>query len=286
MSTGRGPLPNFFVIGAQKCGTTTVHRLLQSHPQAFLCDPKEPDFFSAPRQWARGVDWYASLFAAAGGAVAIGEASTTYSMYPHYGGVVDRLISVVPEPTLIYLTREPLARMRSAYQHALTWGTETRPIGTALREDPRYLLTSCYAMQLDQWLARVPREKILLLSLEELAGAPEVTLGRLLGFLGLDPAWRPPAQPEPENPSAGKRAPRRWWRGVGEVILRYDKTHWVPDWMVRLNEGPSNLTRREIAADELVIPVAVAESLQRALAADQRRLRLIWGESAPDWLLT
>lgn len=284
--TSPAPLPTFFIIGAQKSGTTTLHRLLQAHPQAFLCDPKEPDFFSAPTQWARGVGWYSSLFAAAGDAVAVGEASTTYSMYPHYSGVVDRLTSVVPTPSLIYLTREPLARMRSAYQHALTWGTETRPIDEALLGDPRYLLTSCYAMQLDQWLAKVPRERILLLSLEELATDPPTALGRVLDFLGLDTAWRPQAPPEPENASEGKRAPRRWWRGVGHTILRYDKTHWVPDWMVRLNEGPSNLTRREISADELTIPNDVAESLRRSLAADHGRLRSMWGESAPDWLST
>jgi hypothetical protein len=259
--------------------------MLRSHPQAFVCDPKEPDFFSAPGQWARGVEWYSSLFATAGDAIAIGEASTTYSMYPHYAGVVDRLTSVVPEPALIYLAREPLARMRSAYQHALTWGTETRPIGTALLEDPRYLLTSCYAMQLGQWLTRVPRERILLLSLEELAAGPEAVRGRLLAFLGLAAGSPPLTDPEPANSSEGKRAPRRWWRGVGHTILRYDKTHWVPDWMVRLNEGPSTLTRREIAADELVIPAEVADSLRRALAVDRRRLQSIWGESAPDWLL-
>ena len=67
-------------------------------------------------------------------------------------------------------------------------------------------------------------------------------------------------------------------------MLRYDKTHWVPDWMVRLNEGPSTLTRREIDAAELVIPPQVAESLRRALATDRRRLQSIWTESVPNWL--
>ena len=106
----------------------------------------------------------------------------------------------------------------------------------------------------------------------------------MFSFLGLDPAWRPADDPVPANPSEGKRAPRRWWRGIGHTILRYDKSHWIPEWMVRLNEGPSTLTRRDITPDELVIPQSVADSLRRALAADHRRLRLIWGESAPDWL--
>lgn len=277
-------LPTFFIIGAQKSATSTLHRALQEHPQAFLCDPKEPNFFSAPAQWGRGVGWYRSLFAGAGDATAVGEASTTYSMYPHYAEVVDRALSVVAAPGLIYLVREPLARMRSAYQHALTWGTETRPITDALLTDPRYLLTSSYAFQLEQWLRRVPRERVQLLSLEQLVAEPDRVLAETFGFLGIDSAWRPAAWPAAANVSEGKRAPRRWWRGVGDAMLRYDKTHLAPEWMVRLNEGSSSLVRREITPEELSIPAATAQTLQRALREDQSRLRQLWHGPVPDWL--
>ncbi len=284
MTSSAGRLPTFLIIGAQKSGTTSLHRLLQQHPEAFLCDPKEPDFFSSPQAWGRGVGWYRSLFAAAGDAGAIGEASTTYSMYPHYAGVVDRALSVLPEPKIVYLTREPLARMRSAYQHALSWGTETRPIGTALLEDPRYLLTSSYALQADQWLAQIPRERLLLLSLEDLGADPARVLERALRFLGIDASWQPAADPAPQNTSAGKRAPRAWWRGAGGLMLRHDKTHWAPHWLARLDERRSPLVRREISGAELEIPAAIADSLRRALAPDLARLGQIWTDSFPGWL--
>jgi hypothetical protein len=293
MGTVIGPgavLPNFFVIGAQKAGTSTLHRLLQQHPQAFMCDPKEPDYFSADLERAdpkgRGLDWYASLFAGAGDAIAVGEASTTYSMYPHYGEVVDRLTTAVPAPRLVYILREPIARMRSAYLHALAGGTETRPIGTALTADPRYLLTSSYALQLERWLQRVPRDRILLLTVEQLRDTPDEVMTRLFGFLELDPAWRPERLPT-ANVSEGKLAPRAWWRALGAAAIRYDKTDWVPGWMARLNDSPSPVVRRELSAADLEVPAAVAAELRRALAADRRRLIVHWGnDPAPPWLQT
>jgi hypothetical protein len=284
VSSPNGRLPNFFVIGAQKAGTSSLHRLLQQHPQAFMCDPKEPHYFSAGPQWGRGEAWYRSLFAAAGDAVAVGEASTTYAMYPHYSGVVERLVAAVPAPRLVYIVREPIARMRSAYLHGLAGGTETRPIGEALRGDPRYLLTSCYAMQLERWLGRVARERILLLSLEQLHDAPGVVLERLFTFLDVGAGWRPDEVPA-ANPSAGKRPPRRWWRALGEVTLRLDMTDWVPEWMARLNASASPAVRRELDPAELIVPADVEDHLRRALAEDRRRLADHWGpEDPPAWL--
>jgi hypothetical protein len=279
-----GRLPTFFLIGAQKSGTSTLHRLLQQHPEAYLCDPKEPHYFSDPTQAAKGIDWYRGLFARAGDATAVGEASTTYAMYPHYGGVVDRAVDAVGAAKLIYLVREPLARMRSAYLHGLARGSETRPIGQALREDPRYLQTSCYALQLEQWLRRVPRERILLLSLDELRDAPEDLVARAAAFLGIDPSWRP-SDAAPANVSEGKRAPRTWWRLIGAAALRTGTTHRVPQWMTRLNESEVGMVRRNIRPDELAIPPALAGELCRALAADRRRLLALWGsDPAPAWL--
>jgi hypothetical protein len=281
---GEAGLPTFFIIGAQKAGTSTLHRLLQQHPEAFMCDPKEPHFFSDQQQWKRGVEAYRALFAGAGTARAVGEASTTYAMYPHYSDVVARLTATVPEPRLVYIIREPIARMRSAYLHALAGGSETRPIGVALRADPRYLLTSSYALQLEQWLARVPRQRILLLSLEQLRDAPDVVLPHLFDFLDLDPGWRPVQMP-PANPSAGKRPPRRWWRGIGAAALRWKLTERVPNWAVRLNESGSPLVRRRVEDNELAVTDDLRHEIERALAADRDRLIGHWGAGdRPGWL--
>lgn len=280
-----GPLPTFFVIGAQKSGTTTLHRHLQGHPELFMCDPKEPQYFAAQGEWAKGERWYRSLFAGAEHAREIGEASTTYSMYPHYDHVVDRLLAVVPVPKLIYLVRDPVERMRSAYQHGLAGGTETRPLEVALRVDPRYLLTTSYAMQLDQWLARVSREQILLLGFEELRTNPAGLIERVLQFLGVEASWQPPTLGTPYNDSTDKRAPRAWWRGTGELIRRRGMQEAIPHWMVRLNESERDLARRPISPTEVTVPAWLDAELRGALSADSGRLAGLWqGDSLPYWL--
>jgi hypothetical protein len=207
-------------------------------------------------------------------------------MYPHYSGVVERLTSAVASPKVVYLLREPVARMRSAYLHALTWGSETRPIAQALVEDPRYLLTTSYAMQAERWLTAIPREHLLLLSLDELEGDRPAVLTRLSDFLGIDSTWQPAESAAAVvNPSEGKRPPRAWWRTIGDLALRTDNTHRVPDWMVKLNEGDSSLVRREVAADELEVPPSVVAQLHRALHPDLHRLKALWGpDNSPSWL--
>jgi Sulfotransferase family len=55
-------LPNLIVIGAERCGTTTLHRYVGSHPQVFMSRQKELDFFVAEQNWARGRRWYERKF--------------------------------------------------------------------------------------------------------------------------------------------------------------------------------------------------------------------------------
>jgi hypothetical protein len=111
-------------------------------------------------------------------------------------------------------------------------------------------------------------------------------LAQTCDFLGIDSSWRPAgAVAAVVNPSEGKRPPRVWWRTIGDLALRTGNAHRVPEWMVRLNEGDSALVRREVAADELVLPPSVVAQLHRALQADSRRLSRLWGnDERPPWL--
>ena len=59
---GDGAMPNTIVIGAQKCGTSTLHYYLGFHPEISASRPKELNFFIEGRGWERGVDWYRSHF--------------------------------------------------------------------------------------------------------------------------------------------------------------------------------------------------------------------------------
>src|SRR5437016_1007207 len=108
-------MPSFIVIGAQKAGTTSLDSYLRTHPQVAMSSVKETNFFVEERAWGKGRRWYEGLFDAAGTATAVGEASPTYSMFPLFAGVPERMARLLPEARLIYLVRDPIERIRSAY---------------------------------------------------------------------------------------------------------------------------------------------------------------------------
>lgn len=82
-------IPNLFIVGAMKSGTTTLHNYLNMHPDIFMSQkPKEPQYFVQELNWSKGEDWYLSLFEAAGDAKIIGESSTDYSKLPRYQGLI------------------------------------------------------------------------------------------------------------------------------------------------------------------------------------------------------
>ena len=59
-------LPTFVVIGAMKCGTTSLYRYLQQHPEICMSRTKEPNFFVREKNYDKGIEWYQSLFEASG----------------------------------------------------------------------------------------------------------------------------------------------------------------------------------------------------------------------------
>src|SRR5205809_5721571 len=87
-ATAHGPLPTFLVIGAMKAGTDSLWHYLRAHPRVHMSETKELDFFVSELNWRRGLPWYRSRFSGASAdAVAVGEASTSYSKHPVYAGV-------------------------------------------------------------------------------------------------------------------------------------------------------------------------------------------------------
>ena len=182
-------LPTFLVIGAAKAGTTSLHTYLAAHPDVFMSDPKELNFFIGEMAWGEGLPWYERHFdgAEAQGAQAVGESSPLYSAAQWYGGVPERIASVLPDVRLVYLVRDPIARMRSQYIHHLELGRETRPPARALRENQGYLQSSLYAWQLERFTEHVPRERILVVPTERLRRERAATMAEVCTFIGVAP---------------------------------------------------------------------------------------------------
>jgi hypothetical protein len=179
-------LPNCFIIGAAKSGTTTVASTLRRHREVYVSRPKEPKFFGPeyPRGWA----WYATHFAGSEAAKIRIDASTMYSSAePLYLGTPQLISNYLPDAKIIYIVRHPLERIVSHWRH---WkGRKPEMFGAfhEVLDRPRdrrlFVETSLYAERLSGYLRHFKRENILLLTFEDMVGTPVDFLGRVLGFL-------------------------------------------------------------------------------------------------------
>src|SRR5262249_9136446 len=114
--------PNFFIVGAAKAGTTSLHALLRAHPEVFMSMPKEPHHFcqvepphELPWHFESHTDpaRYLKLFRGAHGFKAIGEGSTSSMWHPE---VPARIRQRVPHARILIALRDPIQR---AYSHYL-----------------------------------------------------------------------------------------------------------------------------------------------------------------------
>jgi Sulfotransferase domain len=186
-----GALPNLIIIGAQKCGTTSLHNYLDSHPEISMSRIKEMNFFLSSSNWDRGVEWYASHFDPS--APVRGEASPNYTNLPESRDTAERIHSVVPSVKLIYLVRDPLERMASGFVHRQKLGLERRSFAEAVMDpDSHYVARSRYASQLRPFLRLFPREQILVETQERLLRDREMTLRGIFRFLEVDDGFTSP----------------------------------------------------------------------------------------------
>jgi hypothetical protein len=271
-------LPNFLVIGAMKAGTTSLHRYLQGHPQIYLPDrydeagTKEFDFFTTAHNWDRGVDWYASHFAGAGAASAIGEVSPNYSKYPEHPGVPGRIHSLMPDVRLVYLVRDPIERMRSHYVHQVGKGKEHRDIDAALTDEPAYLDQSCYWMQIEQYLEYFSREQVLVITTEDLRDRRSHTVARVLAFLDVDPEWVSPQIDKLAHRTKDKRVPRS--PRVAATLAALPAP---------VRRRVSRIATRPLPTVETAISPSIHEALLRRLRPDVVQLAAFVGDGFPGW---
>jgi hypothetical protein len=202
-------LPDFVCIGAMKAGTTSLYGYLNEHPQIEMPPVKELDYFVEELNWPRGQDWYEAQFARVPEGSLTGDISPNYSKHPHFGGVPKRMARVVPEARLIYVMRDPVARMRSHWVHAVDSGTEHHPLGDTLLGNPYFRECSSYGMQLERYLEHFPRERVLLLTAEELQADRHRTLEQVFDFLDVATDLPIAIAARDQHSSADKRVPRR-----------------------------------------------------------------------------
>lgn len=218
--------PNLFLVGAPKCGTTSLYEYLRVHPQIYFPhDPnpapgtagvgywssKEPAFFCTDLDLTldnpvRGPRQYLNLYADAGDSSWRGDASAFY-LYSEVAA--ERIHAFCPEARILIALRPPLEQMRSLHNHLVRVSQEKEPVfHTAIRlgETGRhrsdllarrtagvvdYFGIAHYAVQVERYLQQFGRSRVKVLLLEDLARHPAETYRSILDFLGVDIAFTP-----------------------------------------------------------------------------------------------
>ena len=211
-----GALPTFLIIGAMKSGTSALYWSLRRHPDVFVHPAKEAHFFD--ERWEKGPRWYQAGFEARGDARAWGEATPEYMRAAAL--CAPRIADTVPDAALIAILRDPADRAYSHYWHQRARGRESLSFEDAIeaelrgkrpargRLDFRYVDGSRYASQLDEYVARFPREQLLVLVFEQFSAAPEGAMRRVFRHIGVRDDIPVAISDEPVNPY---RSPRSMW---------------------------------------------------------------------------
>jgi hypothetical protein len=185
-----GRRPDFVIIGAMKSATTSLFRWLDEQPETVMAHPKETRYFSD--LWSNGLEWYVAKFAGARPDQLLGEASQNYTSPAFAEQAAERMADLIPEARLIYLIRQPVARLRSHYRWEVQRARESRPLLEAVREPGNpYLGQSSYYGCLLPYIERFPREQLLVARFEDLVGSPAPAWSEVLRFLSLDERPRP-----------------------------------------------------------------------------------------------
>jgi len=219
LNAGSRPLPDFLIIGAQRCGTTSLYRYLEKHPQVIGAAPsKGVHYFDVHHE--RSLRWYRAHFPTRRRRERVvkravtGEASPYYVFHPHGP---DRVRAAVPNVRLILMVRDPVVRAFSQYQQEYARGFEDAEtferaleleLGRLAGERERmladpgydsramqhhaYVARGEYAPQLEAWRSRFDPDQLHVIQAEEFFAEPAAVYGRVLEFLGLDMPARPP----------------------------------------------------------------------------------------------
>lgn len=173
---------DFMIIGAQKCGTTSLAAQLAGHPDICFSRVKEPGYFHKTHDWSAGLDAYHGLFSPTVDQIC-GEASTMYTFLPEWQGTFSRLYAYNPHLKLVYIMRHPVDRVQSNYSHDLVRGRVKDPPEVAVFRDPAYINRSRYSVQIEPYLECFGRENVLLLVFEEYIADQGRVLLKLAEFL-------------------------------------------------------------------------------------------------------
>lgn len=171
-----------FVIGAMKAGTTTLYDDLSQHPDISLAEKEYDGLRRFDTSTVAGRRAYRQGLGA--GSVTV-DVTASYSMTPHLPDVAGSAAAVAPDAAIVYLVREPVARIVSHHHHDLSTGVVSADVDKAVKEDTRLIDYTRYAAQLRKWLDAFPASSTRVIKFEDYIENRRGETDKLLEWLGL-----------------------------------------------------------------------------------------------------
>ncbi len=216
--------PNFFIVGAPKCGTTSMYTYLGSHPEIFFPQVKEPHHFGSDIHsplYVRDREAYLDLFAESSGEPVVGEASVWY-LYSEKAAMEIREFS--PDAKILIMLRNPVEMVYSYHSQRLAWGNEEiRDFSEALDAEPDrrnglrlprknpypvaglyYSEIARYSQQVERYLDAFGGRQVHIVLFDDFRSDTAGVYREVLQFLGVDPDYQP--EFVVENPNRSRRS--------------------------------------------------------------------------------
>lgn len=261
---------DFYCLGAQKAGTTSLHHMLAAHPDVYLPAIKETHFFNdGHSEYAKGVPFYlARYFSDAPYSAVKGEIDPEYMFFP---GVAQRIHAAFPKAKLIFILRDPVTRAYSHFLMSRRRGYERLSFAAAIEAEPHrlagggiqqqsdfsYVTRGFYYRQISAFAEFFQPDQILTLLSDDLKSNPAATLEAVHAFLGIRPLPYVPVADGDSNQAAEPRSQmlQDWVSGesfvrkIGGRLLPASVKARIWDWVERHNRRP---IKPEPLAPELV----------------------------------
>jgi hypothetical protein len=289
--------PDFFIVGAPRCGTTSMYELLREHPQVFMPTRKEPIYFGSDLTKRRpylSEESYLALFAPAHDETRLGEASVWY-LYSRTAPA--EIAAFSPEARIIIMLRDPVQMMHSLHRHLLFAGQEEiTDFGEAIEAEPdraqgrrmprdrgrpeglQYRACARYAEHVERWIDAFGRERVHIILQDDLSADPAGTYRATLQFLDVDPTF----QPEFRVINQHKLVRSRWLqRLTASRVLLPERASGLDPFVRMIRRGLIRINMHPEPRPP--IPVELERRLRAEMAPDVERLERLLRRDLSAW---
>jgi hypothetical protein len=296
-------LPNFFIVGAPKCATTSMDRYLAQHPDVFMASWKEPHYFAGdlyPPGETFGWEAYRNLFAEAGDERIVGESSVFYLLSRK---AAHEIRAFRPDAKILVMLRNPIDLLSSHHSQLVYEGfEEIQDFATALAREPirkaedgpspvyyrrvrHYRDVAALGTQLAQILEVFPREQVHVVIHDDLIQDTLCEYRKVLSFLGVDPEFAPDLSVRNPNKAPRNAALRDFLRNTPDWVTATSRVL-LPSRQLRIEVKRALKRANTRVQPRAEVPEQVREQLAQELRPEVERLSALLDRDLTHWCWT